>query len=67
MKAADLRGVHGLVFVGPIAVAEMTGFKANASALLVTLGVVFALLAGPGRVSARADEFRARYQVSLIG
>ncbi|MGQ0444019.1 MAG: DUF3108 domain-containing protein [Beijerinckiaceae bacterium] len=45
----------------------MTGFKANARAPLVTLGVVFALLAGPGRVSARADEFRARYQVSLIG
>ena len=45
----------------------MTEFKGKARAPLVTLGVVFALLAGPGTASARADEFRARYQVSLIG
>ena len=33
----------------------------------VTLGLVLALVVGPGMASARADEFRARYTVSLIG
>jgi hypothetical protein len=50
-----------------IAVAEMTDFKGKARAPLVTLGVVWALVAGPGLACARADEFRARYTVSLIG
>jgi hypothetical protein len=50
-----------------VAVAEMTDFKGKARAPLVTLGVVWALVAGPAMASARADEFRARYTVSLIG
>ncbi|MGH6868184.1 MAG: DUF3108 domain-containing protein [Methylocella sp.] len=45
----------------------MTDFKGKARAPLVTLGVVWALVVGPGMPSARADEFRARYTVSLIG
>src|SRR6202045_1872072 len=43
----------------------MTDFKRKAS--VVTLGLVWALVVGPGMGSARADEFRARYTVSLIG
>ncbi|MGH6795051.1 MAG: DUF3108 domain-containing protein [Methylocella sp.] len=45
----------------------MTDFRWKARAPLLTLGLVWALLAGPGTASARADEFRARYKVSLIG
>lgn len=45
----------------------MTDFKRKACAPVVTLGLVWVLLAGPGMASARADEFRARYTVSLIG
>ena len=45
----------------------MTDFKRKARAPVVTIGLVWALLAGPGMASARADEFRARYTVSLIG
>jgi len=45
----------------------MTDFKGKARAALVALGLVWALVAGPGMASACADEFRARYKVSLIG
>ena len=45
----------------------MAHFTGKARAPLVTLGLVWALVAGPGMVSACADEFRARYKVSLIG
>ncbi len=45
----------------------MTDYNGKASAPLVTLGLVWALVAGPGMASAGADEFRARYTVSLIG
>jgi Protein of unknown function (DUF3108) len=45
----------------------MTDFKGKARAPLLTLGLVWALVAGPGMAPARADEFRARYTVSLIG
>jgi hypothetical protein len=45
----------------------MAHFTRKARAPLVTLGLVWALVAGPGMVSACADEFRARYKVSLIG
>src|ERR1700738_1525737 len=45
----------------------MAHFTGKARAPLVTLGLVWALVAGPGMVSACADEFRARYTVSLIG
>jgi Protein of unknown function (DUF3108) len=45
----------------------MTDFKRKARAPLVLLGVVWALVVGPDMASARADEFRARYTVSLIG
>jgi hypothetical protein len=45
----------------------MADFTGKARAPLVTLGLVWALVAGPGMVSACADEFRARYKVSLIG
>ncbi|MGB6177284.1 MAG: DUF3108 domain-containing protein [Methylocella sp.] len=45
----------------------MSDFKGKARALLVTLGLVWALAVGPGIASARADEFHARYTVSLIG
>jgi hypothetical protein len=48
-------------------IAEMADFTGKARAPLVTLGLVWALVAGPGMVSACADEFRARYKVSLIG
>jgi hypothetical protein len=48
-------------------VAEMAHFTRKARAPLVTLCLVWALVAGPGMVSACADEFRARYKVSLIG
>jgi len=34
---------------------------------VLTLGLVSALVSGLGTVSARADEFRARYTVSVIG
>jgi Protein of unknown function (DUF3108) len=45
----------------------MTDFKGKARAPLVTLGLVCVLVAGPGMASVHADEFRARYTVSLIG
>jgi hypothetical protein len=45
----------------------MTDFKGKARTPLVTLGLVWALVVGPGMASARPDEFRARYTVSLIG
>ncbi|HEX3495755.1 MAG TPA: DUF3108 domain-containing protein [Methylocella sp.] len=45
----------------------MTDFKRKARAPVVALGLVWALVVGPGMASARADEFRARYTVSLIG
>ena len=45
----------------------MTDFKGKAHAPLVTFGLVWALVAGPGMASACADEFRVRYKVSLIG
>jgi len=45
----------------------MTDFKGKARARLITLGVVWALVVGPVMASACADEFRARYKVSLIG
>jgi hypothetical protein len=45
----------------------MTDFKGKSLAPLVTLGLAWALVIGPGMASARADEFRARYTVSLIG
>jgi Protein of unknown function (DUF3108) len=45
----------------------MADFTGKARAPLVTLSLVWALVAGPGMVSACADEFRARYKVSLIG
>ena len=45
----------------------MTDFTWKACAPLITLGLVWALVGGPGMASARADEFRARYTVSLIG
>ena len=45
----------------------MADFTGKARAPLVTLGLVWALVAGPGMVSACADEFRARYKVTLIG
>jgi hypothetical protein len=45
----------------------MTDFKGKARAPIVTLGLVWVLVAGPVMASARADEFRARYAVSLIG
>jgi Protein of unknown function (DUF3108) len=45
----------------------MTDFKGKSRSPLVTLGLVWALAAGPGIASAHADEFRARYTVSLIG
>jgi hypothetical protein len=45
----------------------MADFTGKARAPLVTLGLVWALVAGPGMVLACADEFRARYKVSLIG
>jgi hypothetical protein len=45
----------------------MTDFKAKARAPFVTLGVIWALVVGSGMASTRADEFRARYTVSLIG
>jgi hypothetical protein len=45
----------------------MTDFKGKARAPVVTLGLVWALLAGAGLASLHADEFRARYTVSLIG
>jgi len=45
----------------------MTDIKRKARAPLVTLGLVWALVVGPDMASARADEFRARYTVSLIG
>jgi hypothetical protein len=45
----------------------MTDFKGKARAPLVTLGLVCVLVAGPGMASLHADEFRARYTVSLIG
>jgi hypothetical protein len=45
----------------------MTDFKAKARAPFVTLGLVWALVVGSGMASTRADEFRARYTVSLIG
>lgn len=45
----------------------MTVFKGKSRAPLVTLGLAWALAVGPGIASARADEFRARYTVSLIG
>src|SRR6202047_2366745 len=44
----------------------MADFTGKARAPLVTLGLVWALVAGPGMVSACADEFRPRYKVSLI-
>ncbi len=45
----------------------MTDFKGKARAPVLTLGLVWALVFGPGMASARADEFRAHYTVSLIG
>jgi hypothetical protein len=45
----------------------MTDFMGKSLAPLVTLGLAWALVTGPGMASARADEFRARYTVSLIG
>jgi hypothetical protein len=54
-------------FLLVIVVAEMADFTGKARAPLVTLGLVWALVAGPGMVLACADEFRARYKVSLIG
>jgi hypothetical protein len=45
----------------------MTDFKGKARAAVLTLGLVWALAVGPGMALARADEFRARYTVSLIG
>jgi len=45
----------------------MTDFTGKARAPLITLGLVWALVVGPGMASVRADEFRARYTVSLIG
>jgi hypothetical protein len=45
----------------------MTDFKAKARAPFVTLGLVWALVVGSSMASTRADEFRARYTVSLIG
>jgi hypothetical protein len=45
----------------------MTNITGKARALLVTLGLVWALVAGPGMAPGRADEFRARYTVGLIG
>jgi hypothetical protein len=45
----------------------MTNITGKARALLVTLGLVWALVVGPGMAPGRADEFRARYTVSLIG
>ena len=45
----------------------MTDFKGKTRAPLLTLGLVWALVVGPSMASARADEFRARYTVSLIG
>lgn len=45
----------------------MTIITGKARALLVTLGLVWALVVGPGMAPGRADEFRARYTVSLIG
>ncbi|MGH6834752.1 MAG: DUF3108 domain-containing protein [Methylocella sp.] len=45
----------------------MTDFKGKARALLVTLSLVWLLIGGPCMALARADEFRARYTVSLIG
>ncbi|MGH6811564.1 MAG: DUF3108 domain-containing protein [Methylocella sp.] len=45
----------------------MTDFRGKARAPVLILGLAWALVAGPGMASARADEFRARYTVSLIG
>ena len=45
----------------------MTDFKGKARAPAITLGLIWALLSGPGIACANADEFRARYTVSLIG
>ena len=45
----------------------MTDFTGKARAPLITLGLVWALIVGSGMASACADEFRARYTVSLIG
>ena len=45
----------------------MTDFKGKTRAPLLTLGLVLALVVGPSMASPRADEFRARYTVSLIG
>ena len=45
----------------------MTDCEGKLHVPLVALGVVWALVAGPGIACARADEFRARYTVSLIG
>ena len=50
-------------------VTGMANFKRKTSprARLVRLGLVWTLVFGPGMALARADEFRARYTVSLIG
>lgn len=45
----------------------MTDSKGKARAPVLTLGLVFALVACPGVALVHADEFRARYTVSLIG
>jgi hypothetical protein len=45
----------------------MTDFTGKTRAPLLTLGLVLALVVGPSMASPRADEFRARYTVSLIG
>ncbi|HEY8032501.1 MAG TPA: DUF3108 domain-containing protein [Methylocella sp.] len=50
-----------------IADAEMHDLKRNARATVLKFGVVWALIAGHGIASVRADDFRARYTVSLIG
>jgi hypothetical protein len=45
----------------------MTDFKGKSRAPLLTLGLAWTLAVGPGMASVRADEFRVRYTVSLIG
>ncbi|MCI0467179.1 MAG: DUF3108 domain-containing protein [Beijerinckiaceae bacterium] len=45
----------------------MPNFSARARALLFLLAIACAALSGFHTVAARADEFRARYTVSLIG
>jgi hypothetical protein len=56
-------------FFSPIMVTGMADSKRKPSprSLLLTLGVVSVLALGDGTALARADEFRVRYTVSLIG